>query len=358
MEVRKIKISPGVLKNDIISETSDGFTFGIYSGLTQILSGGTNGESLLTQLAIPVTLTQTYHDIGYYEPTDGFVLQLSKQINFVFSSTTTSPNTYNVYLTTNQNEKYFDNFVYTVDWGDGSAVSPISVYSPESISHNYTNPNKYSISLSGTGSLGSFIVKKNVTVPYEEITITNPYGQIIFTELGGSWADTPTVLDTIFTGDSINNVYLQSSSNFVSVPFVISGYTESLYDELLGYGIDPNPLPNKVVQIIDGVTGKTDYLTPSVTAYTINDIQYFDYLNGTTIYSVNSSGMTPSMMSQSAITKNEAMMNIVDQPVIQVSGIIERGKNSAMQNFLRIGEVDSTGDVTQYGYNFFTIERY
>ena len=90
----------------------------------------------------------------------------------------------------------------------------------------------------------------------------------------------------------------------------------------------------------------------------MNQIQYFDYSNGTTIYSSESSGMTPSIMSQSAITKNEAMMNIIDQPVIQVSGIIERGKNSAMQNFLRIGEVDSTGDVMKYGYNFFTIERY
>lgn len=358
MEVRKIKISPEVLKRDIFNKTSDGFTFGVYSGLTQVLSGGTDGESLLTQLAIPVTLTQEYHDIGYYEPTDGFVLQLSKQINFIFSSTTQSPNRYNVYLTTNKNEKYFDNFTYTVNWGDNTTVSPITVYAPESIFHNYANPGTYSISLSGIGSFGSFIVKKTVTVPYTNITITNPYGQIIFAELGGSWTNTPTSLNTIFTGDSVNDVYLQSSNNFVSVPFIISGYTESLYDELLGYGINPNPAPGKVVQIIDGVTGKTDYITPNVTAYTINQIQYFDYSNGTTIYSSESSGMTPSIMSQSAITKNEAMMNIIDQPVIQVSGIIERGKNSAMQNFLRIGEVDSTGDVMKYGYNFFTIERY
>jgi hypothetical protein len=50
MEVRKIKISPEVLIFDIRPETYSGFTFGYYSGLTEILSGGTNGDSLLTDL--------------------------------------------------------------------------------------------------------------------------------------------------------------------------------------------------------------------------------------------------------------------------------------------------------------------
>jgi hypothetical protein len=42
-----------------------GFT-GVYSGMSQILSGGTNGHSLLTQLSVPILLTEVATDLGYY----------------------------------------------------------------------------------------------------------------------------------------------------------------------------------------------------------------------------------------------------------------------------------------------------
>ena len=78
-----IKISPEVLKNDIFGvvyaqdeysrqlpfdiccaisgETVTGITTGItyvYSSMTQILSGGTNGDSILTDLSIPIFLSE------------------------------------------------------------------------------------------------------------------------------------------------------------------------------------------------------------------------------------------------------------------------------------------------------------
>jgi len=49
-----IRISPEVLSTDIVSETLSGNTFGVYSGMSEILSGGTNGDSLLTGLTIPI----------------------------------------------------------------------------------------------------------------------------------------------------------------------------------------------------------------------------------------------------------------------------------------------------------------
>jgi hypothetical protein len=36
----------------------------VYSGMSYILSGGTNGDSLLTGLTMPILFTQTYNDIG------------------------------------------------------------------------------------------------------------------------------------------------------------------------------------------------------------------------------------------------------------------------------------------------------
>ena len=58
----------------------------IYSSMTEVLSGGTNttnissattksGTSLLTGLTIPILLTETVTDIGYYSVFDGMVLQ-------------------------------------------------------------------------------------------------------------------------------------------------------------------------------------------------------------------------------------------------------------------------------------------
>jgi lysophospholipase L1-like esterase len=85
-----IRISPEVIKNDlflhpynagdsepniddpcceIVTSTTTqqytGYTYA-YSSMTQVVSGGTNGNSLLTGLTVPVFLTETTIDIGYY----------------------------------------------------------------------------------------------------------------------------------------------------------------------------------------------------------------------------------------------------------------------------------------------------
>ena len=84
-------ISPEVLKDDLIQETFSGNTFGVYSAMTQILSGGTNGSSLLTGLTLPIVFTQTFNDLGYYTPFDGYILQKDVVNNFIYSGGTTDP---------------------------------------------------------------------------------------------------------------------------------------------------------------------------------------------------------------------------------------------------------------------------
>ena len=68
-----IKISPESLKSDIFQKTYSGNTFGVYSAMTQVLSGGVNGNSLLTGLTIPIIFKQTFDDIGFYSGFDGFI---------------------------------------------------------------------------------------------------------------------------------------------------------------------------------------------------------------------------------------------------------------------------------------------
>ena len=73
------------------------YDINVYSGMSAILSGGTNGDSILTGLTIPVVFTQTYNDIGFYSEFDGLLLQKDIVTNFLFSGTNTF-NTYEVTL--------------------------------------------------------------------------------------------------------------------------------------------------------------------------------------------------------------------------------------------------------------------
>ena len=57
---------------------------GVYTGMTYVLSGGTNGDSLLTGLTISLLFTETAVDMGYYSVFDGAVLQKDVINNFLF----------------------------------------------------------------------------------------------------------------------------------------------------------------------------------------------------------------------------------------------------------------------------------
>ena len=91
------------------------------------------------------------------------------------------------------------------------------------------------------------------------------------------------------------------------------------------------------------------------TAYTIQNIDYYDYSDGTTIYFTQSSGLTADWMVQEPIVKDELLLGIISQPEVQSNVFIERGKNSALERVQRIGEVDNLGDLIKYGYRFFNV---
>ena len=91
------------------------------------------------------------------------------------------------------------------------------------------------------------------------------------------------------------------------------------------------------------------------TAYTINDITYYDYNNGTTLFIAESSGLTTDTVVCQPIVKNELLLGIIDEAEVQSNISIERGKNSALERIERLGEVDNIGDLEKYGYKFFNV---
>jgi hypothetical protein len=98
-------------------------------------------------------------------------------------------------------------------------------------------------------------------------------------------------------------------------------------------------------------------IAPSFTAYTIQNIDYYDYDDGTTIFFAESSGFTVDNITAEPIVKEEVLLRVIDQPQIQSDVYIQRGKNSAYERIQRLGEVDNLGSLINYGYGFFNVEK-
>lgn len=353
-----IRISPEVIQNDIFSAcycNIDGETesTNIYSGMTDLLSGGTSGNSMLN-ITIPLLFRQIAVDCGYYSVFDGALLQADVVKNFVFSAITSYPNRYYFYNTSEILYKnYLELSTMTVDWGDGSAPISIGTVSPNYIYHDYASNGVYTITLSQKNPWGINTVKKTVTVPFTGTTIPNPNGTAYFIPNVGSWSATSFSYDYIFSGDSTNDIYDAISSTYVTTPFIVSGYTNSRITELKLYGATKYQLGTMVYTVDNQPYGLITSITPEYTGYTVDTINYIDFTDGTTVYFVESSGLIPEWMVGQPIVKDEALLNVVSPPEVQSDIFIERGKNSALERIQRLGEVDNIGEMVTYGYGFF-----
>ena len=145
--------------------------------------------------------------------------------------------------------------------------------------------------------------------------------------MGGSWPTQTVNLETIFQGDSDNSISAQTSDNFTTVPFTISGFTKSKLSELRRYGSQKYTVGYQFFKN-NNLFGQIDSITNDYTAYTIDNITYFDFPNGKTFFVINSSGITDTMIVSSAITKNELLLDFVMDPQIQADVFVDRGKYS------------------------------
>jgi hypothetical protein len=57
------------------------------------------------------------------------------------------------------------------------------------------------------------------------------------------------------------------------------------------------------------------------------------------------------------ITRDEHLIGFVDPPQIYSDVFIERGKQSVMERNLRLGEIDSVGELEIYGSGFFKVKK-
>jgi|APCry1669188879_1035177.scaffolds.fasta_scaffold09575_2 hypothetical protein len=377
-----VRISPGVIKGDIFYSgyrdapyvippvidpccptTDTGTTVvttgstGYYKPLYEVLSGGTNGISLLEDLSIPIFLSENTIDLGYYTPTDGYLLQKDVVNNFLFTANTANPYQYYVYNTSDiQKLAYLNGTNYFIDWGDNTVVESFNDFLPNYRSHLYTQDDTFEISVSAITIFGTTIVKKKITTPYSAVTISNPNGIEYFVSNNGSWSATPISVEYIYDFDSNNSASYQATSNFVSVPYTVTGYTESTINDLQQYG--PSKFPPPGIQVTGSTGNVGTYYGPDPTntyvAYTINGVDFYDYQDFT-LFAIQSSGITENDLSVEPLIKDETLLNVVMEPEVQSNVYVERGKISALESIQRLGEVNSVGDIETYGYGFFNV---
>jgi len=395
MEEQKyfIKISPEVIKSDfrtVIFTASTGVTYtldeaccdftsytenfyyttgqtGVYLKMSQVVTGATSGTSLMTGLTIPILFTQNTVDVGYYSVFDGAIVQKDVITNFVFSSGT-GPNSSTIYLyntSDQQYKKFLKGSTFKVNWGDNSPIQTITNFAPNYVSHSYpSTPSSYKITMSGSTSFGLTIIEKNIYVPFTGNTIPNPNGTAYFVPQGGNWSGIPISYDYIFSGDSNPDLNDYFGSDFTDIPFIITGYTVSTLNDLSQYkgNITKNGRSFKLNQTITGTSGtvgiykgeSNDGLSLS---YNVNGIDYYDYVDGTSVYVVASSGLTSDNLIMTAITKDETLLNVVDEPQIFSNVYIERGKVSPFEKVRRLGEVSTIGGLVSYGYKYFKVTK-
>lgn len=353
-----IVISPEILNRDLFNINYDGNTFGIYSGMTQVLSGGENGESLLTGLTIPILFTETFNDLGFYDEFDGFIDQSDTVNNFIFSGDATNPYFVTLYNSAGfKTNNYLEVSNYIVDWGDGSSSATLNVAYNTQPHYYPPTPQTYTIKMTQNNLWGTTNVYKQVTVPFTGVTVNNVLDNVTFTQNGGNWSGIPISYDFIFTGDSNNNIQNQISSYYTAVPFIVSGFTNSKLNLLRRWG--PNPFTvGYIMSLGHNKIGFVDEITETYTAYTINSINYFDFKeNKKTIFFVESSGLTSNDLVVSGLTKDELLLDFVMDPEVQSDVFIQRGNYSGTEQLQRLGEVDNLGDLIRYGYGYFILNE-
>ena len=307
------KISPEVLKKDILQESYDSVEFGLYKPMSYILENGILGDVNIT-----IPLVQSVDDLGFYTPYDGYIDQLNKVTNFIISGNPS--NSYEVFFldTSIKEGKINKGSEFTIDWGDGISQT-FDPFVDEYASHFYAiETNQYKITYTRKNLWGETEVIQTIKIPFEQ-----------------------------------NNSNTLTPQNTES--FTITGFTSSKLNELKQYGsvkFNFSPVFKK-----GEVYGQITVMNGEYTGYTINDVEYYDYPNGQTLFIVETHGLNEEDLVYSGVTKEEVLIGVVDSPEIQSEVFIDRGKLSGLENLQRLGEVDNVGDLQNYGYKYFKINN-
>jgi hypothetical protein len=291
---------------------------------------------------IPVWLHNTIDEMGVMVGFDGNVGIENHLCDFTYSA-----NTGNTILTVFNTAdattlRSITEAVFTLNWGDGSSsdlpVTDSNLLS--SATHTYTGSGIYTVSISLNSPWSNQVVEKKIVVPIpaEVYNPINPLGTfsgftIPYTHITGQ------------TQDYLNDLNYTNNTGYTTFNFMAFGRSRVNQFQLYGGGYSGT------------TTGSTDGGTTIYTAYTIDNLHYFDYPDGITQITGSTSDFYMETVFNDMITRNEHFIGFTDDPVIYSDVFIKRGQQSVLETTLRLSEIDNNGLLEIYGNGYYNIQK-
>ena len=281
----------------------------------------------------------------------GSMEQVDQIVNFLYSQT---GNTVQVYSSVNPDKlRTIVNQNYTIDWGDGITGSfPINKgvvgTTFPSVTHTYTGSTNYNISIYLLSPWTTQSVTKviNTATPFTGYTGLNMMGTYTYTgpNLDG-------YLVSGRTQDYLNNLDYTNNVSHVgtgSTKFNVAMMGGSRIGELRKYGEQT---------VVGADSSSLDSNGYNITGYTIDNLYYMDYIDGTTIITGSVTGYTREEVFNQMITRNEHFLGFIDDPTVYSDIFVERGKSGVAEFNLRLGEIDNMNEMELYGNGYFTVKK-
>lgn len=251
-------------------------------------------------------------------------------------------NTITIYnsLNTNRLRTIIDS-VFTISWGDGTPDTELPMHTVYDeylpfATHYYVVDGTYDIEITINSPWKVEKLKRRIIIPLLTPEFPTDFGTLTFTVPYSN----PAVEQTQTYLEDYRE--LTGSTDNTDVSFLATG--RSRLEEFKTYGSS-----NQYTSDID--------ITTEYTGYTIDGLYYMDYSEGYTYISGWTGNYTHEEFYYGMLTRDEHLIGFLDTPQIYSDVFIERGKQSVMERNLRLGEIDSTGELEIYGSGFFKVKK-
>lgn len=284
---------------------------------------------------VPIFLTSTAIEMGDMVSFDGDIEQIEQLCNFTYISNNT---TVVVYNTTNTNKlNTIIDSVFEIDWGDGSSREYINILG--NLTHTYNSSGSKVITIYMVNPWSNVSSSKLITLPK---TVSDP------TDLLSLTFNIPYTQITGFT-QNYGNDYDYNADNYTGTT-VFLAITKSRINEKKLYGGTYSGLTTGITEVNGS---EYDY-----TGYTIDNLNYIDLSDGFTYVSGNTINFSTEDEFIKKLTRNEHYLGFVTEPLVYSDIFIQRGKNSVTEFNLRLSEINTLGELMNYGNGYFNIKKF
>jgi hypothetical protein len=313
-------------------------------------------DSVFPSYNLPVFLESTVDEMGVMVGFDGDIEQVEQLCNFSYTQT---GSTIQVYNTVNPDKlRKIVEQTFTINWGDGN-TSGLTVNSGTvgsnfpSITHVYSTPNTYTISITLDAPWITQKISKQVKIP-KNITVSNPLGTFTYTGTNLPYYEsTELYLESGRTQNYLNDLEYNPSTGYTQ--FTYLGIGGSRLEEKRQYGSTSYSNVTNGSDSIGNYIGYSFTYTGNTTGTTT--VHYRDYDDGTTLITGNTTGFTKEEIINQMITRNEHFLGFVDDPTVYSDIFVERGKQGVLEKSLRLGEIDNVGELDIYGNGYFKVRK-